>query len=280
MRKIILLLLGAALLGAAIMLAYNMLFPPRPPVSVSDPTEWRGGEPPQDVPVDMAEPDDLDPPPLADGDVVIRPPKPAGERGAPADPSDPAIAPAPVSEDDAAYAAKLCRGDLSDSSRSSLFGHRPSQQVGGGSLTGVPRGFGSGGCQQIHSSMAGALRRMLDAAKDAGLEGEITGVSCYRSVERQRQIFCNPARIASRGYAGQAFSVAPPGFSEHSTGFAIDFGSRSNPGCNLQECFATTRAGVWLLANAGTYGFQLSFPRGNSQGVTYEPWHYRWNGGG
>lgn len=271
MRKILLLLLGAALFGAAAMLAYKMLFPPRAPVSVSDPTQWSGGEPLVALPEDKDAPADL---PLADGDTVIRPPKPPG-----APTTEGEVGPAAADEDETAYAGKICRGDPAGE-RSSLFGHRPSTQVGGGSLTGVPRGFGSGGCQQIHSSMAGALRRMLDAAKADGLDDEITGVSCYRSVERQRQIFCNPARIASRGYAGQAFSVAPPGFSEHSTGFAIDFGSRSNPGCNLQECFATTRAGTWLAQNAGTYGFQLSFPRGNGQGVTYEPWHFRWSGGG
>lgn len=273
MRKILLLLLGAALLGAAVMLAYNMAFAPRPPASVTDPTEWSGSEPPEETPQDMADADAADRLPTAKGDAVIRPPKPGGDPDAP-------IAPDSASDDETAYAAKLCRGDLSDASRSSLFGHRPSAQVGGGSLTGVPRGFGSSGCQQIHSSMAGALRRMLDAAKADGLDDEITGVSCYRSIERQRQIFCNPDRIAARGYAGQAFSVAPPGFSEHSTGFAIDFGSRSNPGCNLRECFATTRAGAWLAQNAGTYGFQLSFPRGNSQGVTFEPWHFRWSSGG
>ncbi len=269
MRKILLVLLGAALLGAVVTLAINMLWAPRAPSSISDsanPADDGPALPPQpDGPVDL---------PLADGDTVIRPPKPPG---APA--TDSAIPPQAANDDDSAFADKLCRGDLA-SDRATLFGHRPSTQVSGGSLTGVPRGFGSGGCQQIHSSMAGALRRLLDAAKADGLDDEITGVSCYRSVERQRQIFCNPARIAARGYAGQAFSVAPPGFSEHSTGFAIDFGSRSNPGCNLQECFAGTRAGAWLSQNAGTYGFQLSFPRGNGQGVTYEPWHYRWSAGG
>ncbi len=270
MRKIILVLLGAALLGAAVTLAINMLFAPRAPSSISDSAKPLGEElavlPPEtDDPVDL---------PLANGDTVIRPPKPSG---APA--ADPGIPAQAASDDDTAFAQKVCRGDAAGD-RSSLFGHRPSTQVGGGSLTGVPRGFGSGGCQQIHSSMAGALRRMLDAAKVDGLDDEITGVSCYRSVERQRQIFCNPARISSRGYAGQAFSVAPPGFSEHSTGFAIDFGSRSNPGCNLQECFAGTRAGEWLSANASRFGFRLSFPAGNAQGVTYEPWHYRWSVGG
>jgi len=36
--------------------------------------------------------------------------------------------------------------------------------------------------------------------------------------------------------------------------------------------------GRWLIANATHYGFELSFPQGNAQGVTWEPWHWRWVG--
>lgn len=36
--------------------------------------------------------------------------------------------------------------------------------------------------------------------------------------------------------------------------------------------------GRWLLLNAPDYGFELSFPAANAQGVTWEPWHWRWVG--
>src|SRR3546814_14748474 len=74
-------------------------------------------------------------------------------------------------------------------------------------------------------------------------------------------------------------SVAPPGHSEHSTGYAIDFGTRPSPGCDdVEYCFDRTPLGQWLLEHATDYGFELSFPWKNIQGVTWEPWHWRWVG--
>jgi D-alanyl-D-alanine carboxypeptidase len=32
------------------------------------------------------------------------------------------------------------------------------------------------------------------------------------------------------------------------------------------------------LQHATEFGFELSFPPGNAQGVTWEPWHWRWVG--
>ena len=34
----------------------------------------------------------------------------------------------------------------------------------------------------------------------------------------------------------------------------------------------------WLAAHGTEYGFELSFPDGNTQGVAYEPWHWRFVG--
>ena len=39
-----------------------------------------------------------------------------------------------------------------------------------------------------------------------------------------------------------------------------------------------TPGGLWLRDNAPKFGFELSFPPGNKQGVTWEPWHWRWVG--
>ena len=71
---------------------------------------------------------------------------------------------------------------------------------------------------------------------------------------------------------------APPGYSEHSTGFALDLGDAETPQANLQEDFEATPAFYWLQSNAHRFHFQLSFPRGNRQGVSYEPWHWRFEG--
>jgi D-alanyl-D-alanine carboxypeptidase len=72
--------------------------------------------------------------------------------------------------------------------------------------------------------------------------------------------------------------VARPGFSEHHTGLALDIGDEEHPACDVELPFEETRAFKWLNENAGHLGFELSFPRGNSKGINYEPWHWRYAG--
>lgn len=185
-----------------------------------------------------------------------------------------------------ADAEKLCQSNhaaLRDSlpPGGSVFGHLRSNEAPRSALVASPPGFGGGNCALIHGSMATSLRQMLAAARadDPAVGRAIQGISCFRSIERQAALFCSPDRIASRGYAGQARWVAPPGYSEHSTGLAIDFGNR-NGNCNLEQCFKSDPVGRWLRENAARFGFRLSFPEGNPQGVSFEPWHYRYVGGG
>ena len=71
---------------------------------------------------------------------------------------------------------------------------------------------------------------------------------------------------------------APPGYSEHSTGLAVDLGDGDDPGTNLSQSFESTAAFRWLQDHAAAYHFTLSFPIGNIQGVSYEPWHWRFEG--
>jgi zinc D-Ala-D-Ala carboxypeptidase len=50
------------------------------------------------------------------------------------------------------------------------------------------------------------------------------------------------------------------------------------PGANLNQSFDQTAAFKWLSANAARYSFELSFRQNNAQGVSYEPWHWRYIG--
>lgn len=183
-----------------------------------------------------------------------------------------------------AFASKLCQGDLSVlvGAPATLFGHRRNPAAPAAALIAPPAGFGAGGCTRVHGSMIEPLRVMLAAARaeDPALGAAIVGLSCHRDPPRQAQLYCSPGKIASRGYAGQAFWVAPPGYSEHATGLSLDFGDRNRPDCHVEPCFAETRVGRWLAANAGRFGFRLSFPPGNAAGVAAEPWHFRYTGGG
>jgi D-alanyl-D-alanine carboxypeptidase len=65
---------------------------------------------------------------------------------------------------------------------------------------------------------------------------------------------------------------APPGFSEHHTGRAVDV---ATPGSRpLTEDFESTQAFAWLQRRAAEFGFSMSYPRDNPCGFVYEPWHW------
>jgi D-alanyl-D-alanine carboxypeptidase len=163
-----------------------------------------------------------------------------------------------------------------------MFGHLPYDEAPPGDLEIVKRGFGLGmPCLMQHDAAADLVHLLNGANATPGVAGKLRGVSCYRTEAHQRSVFCHAGRAgdACRDAAMRAHSVGPPGFSEHSTGYAIDFGVRPARGCrDVDPCFAGTEAGKWLLAHAPDYGFELSFPQDNAQGVTWEPWHWRWVG--
>jgi D-alanyl-D-alanine carboxypeptidase len=118
-----------------------------------------------------------------------------------------------------------------------------------------------------------AAAQAWQAMKAASAGDGITLVleSAFRSVARQTEI------LQAKLDAGQALDdilrlVAPPGYSEHHTGCAVDIGTPGSVA--LQEEFEATSAFEWLQAHAARHGFGLSFPRGNAQGYGYEPWHW------
>jgi zinc D-Ala-D-Ala carboxypeptidase len=183
--------------------------------------------------------------------------------------------------DDAALAGAICRdGTGLLPASGTLFGHYRFNEPGETALANAPPQLGGGSCQQVHQGMAAPLATMIAAAnaENPAIGQAIMAISCYRSMERQAGLFCDRPRVAQRGYSGQARWIAPPGYSEHATGLSIDFGSRREDGCNLHPCFANTDVGRWLAINAPRFGFELSFPANNPQGVSYEPWHYRYIG--
>ena len=61
-------------------------------------------------------------------------------------------------------------------------------------------------------------------------------------------------------------------------GYAVDLGDGDDPATNLSTSFEQTYAFSWLQDHAASYHFTLSFPAVNSQGVSYEPWHWRFEG--
>jgi zinc D-Ala-D-Ala carboxypeptidase len=123
--------------------------------------------------------------------------------------------------------------------------------------------------QRLTPAAAAAWKEMQAAA--AADSVELLPVSGYRSVAEQTSII---ERKLEKGLALAAIltEIAPPGYSEHHSGRAIDIASSGSP--PMTESFETTEAYTWLCANAGRFGFTLSFPRDNRYGYCFEPWHW------
>ncbi len=119
---------------------------------------------------------------------------------------------------------------------------------------------------------ARAWRRMHGAALADGIV--LQAISGYRSHDYQLGIF---ERKLARGLTvEEILSVnAAPGYSEHHGGVALDISTPGEPAA--EESFETTAAFAWLQRHAGDFGFQMSYPRDNPHGITYEPWHWRWH---
>jgi len=116
---------------------------------------------------------------------------------------------------------------------------------------------------------ADAWRRLKAAALADGIDLFI--VSAFRSTERQAEIILH--KLQSGLTVESILGVsAPPGFSEHHSGRAVDL---STPGSRALEVeFDQTSAYVWLTEHAAAFGYYLSYPVGNASGYQYEPWHW------
>ena len=157
-----------------------------------------------------------------------------------------------------------------------LYGHFRYGDAPPGDLVAAPPGFGIHACM-LRREVIPDLTRLIAAADAALGPGAIRGLSCHRGVLRQGSVFARGG--AGPTAADRAISVAPPGHSEHSTGFALDFAVRPSHGCpDAEACMAATPQARWLHDHAPRYGFELSFPPGNQQNVKWEPWHWRWVG--
>jgi zinc D-Ala-D-Ala carboxypeptidase len=151
-----------------------------------------------------------------------------------------------------------------------LLGHLRYQEASAPDLKTMNSGL------RLRSAALPNFQAMTAAAKAAGIK--LTTISAFRSIADQEKIFFEIKAQRKQAPSKRAEVSAPPRYSEHHTGYAVDLGDASNPALDLKPAFETTAAFKWLVANAARYSFEMSFPRGNVQGVSYEPWHWRYVG--
>ena len=124
-----------------------------------------------------------------------------------------------------------------------------------------------------------AAQKFQEMAAAAGASGVVLiPISGFRSIADQEHVFFDLKSQRAQTAAQRAEVSAPPGYSEHHTGYAIDVGDGMVPATNLNPNFDKTKAFEWLLTNAVRFNFEMSFPKNNPQGVSYEPWHWRFVG--
>jgi D-alanyl-D-alanine carboxypeptidase len=126
--------------------------------------------------------------------------------------------------------------------------------------------------ERLMPDAALALMKMMYAARDDGIW--IIPASAFRDFKKQQELF--DKQVQMKGSLEEAAkSVAPPGYSEHHTGYAVDLVDGYVPNADINNFFAETKAFQWLTQRAEEFGYELSFPKNNLQSVKYEPWHWR-----
>jgi D-alanyl-D-alanine carboxypeptidase len=153
-----------------------------------------------------------------------------------------------------------------------LLGHLPYDVAPESELEAIT----ADGSLKMRSPAAQKFQQMQAAAKTEGIT--LIPISAFRTTKAQEQLFFGVKEQKAENATKRAEVSAPPGYSEHHTGYALDIGDGDAPATNLEPQFAETAAFRWLQENALKYSFELSFPPNNEQGVNYEPWHWRFVG--
>lgn len=162
--------------------------------------------------------------------------------------------------------------DTADNSADKLLNHRRYEVVNPDTL--VPLNPNS--IIRLKPDAQATILKMIAKAKAEGVQLGI--ISGFRTLEDQNYLYFDLKAERGESAKTRAEVSAPPGYSEHHTGYAVDFIDESKPETHLEESFETTAAFKWLEQNAAFFNFEMSFPKGNEANVGYEPWHWRYVG--
>lgn len=113
-----------------------------------------------------------------------------------------------------------------------------------------------------------SLVSLLQAAEKEGVFLKVE--SAYRSETYQKSIF---KRMLAKGrtFDDIVRYVAPPGYSQHVLGTAVDFFPSNWRFADKIDC-------TWLKENGRRFGFEETYPQFNPMKRPWEPWHWNFTG--
>lgn len=127
----------------------------------------------------------------------------------------------------------------------------------------------------INRSIIESTNKMFDDYYDIYGENDIFVACAYRSYETQQSLYND--ELNTNPENGKEL-VAPPGYSDHQTGYVFDLDRLNNEKSGIG--FDGTGDTKWFLDNCANYGFIVRYPE-DKVDITkyeYEPWHYRYVG--
>lgn len=129
---------------------------------------------------------------------------------------------------------------------------------------------------QVARRIMQPLDDVIKACNDA-LGTSVTGIeSAYRTKEYQQQVYDEAEQTYGKNYADKY--VATPGYSEHHTGLAVDFGIIAADG--TESSFSESDNATWMEEHSSEYGFVRRFAEDKASitKVNNEAWHFRYVG--
>lgn len=131
---------------------------------------------------------------------------------------------------------------------------------------------------QVEKGSYEAFLALRDDLLKEGVDIELD--SCYRSVERQKELWAEFEAEYGLDYCKQY--VAVPGYSEHHTGFAVDVCLIKDGELIYENDAMMKETEIWKKVHEKMpeYGFILRYLEGKEDitGYSYEPWHMRYVG--
>jgi D-alanyl-D-alanine carboxypeptidase len=121
-----------------------------------------------------------------------------------------------------------------------------------------------------------ALERMMKQFYQETGKGDVMVISGYRTSAYQKRLYEEQLRQEGKSSSDL---VQKPGYSEHQTGLAFDFGLYRKAAGKI-DTFEGNGVYQWLAEHCAEYGFVVRYPKGKETvtGISYEPWHFRYVG--